>query len=173
MELSIKDFYLDLFSSYKYNKKEIDDQIERDFDRLVFYFNNMRIVKKSHFYEILRMAKLSQLYKRLIWILPNQSTLFPFYQYLYLKYKKQNQIISEISDSDKTYNNNFTIHLELYKTKYPHITIRKNFRIIGLLDGGKIETIGYIFLIVEYMLGLDKMLNISINQEDLKVSRIE
>jgi len=40
MEVSLNDFYIDLFSSFKYDKGNIDNQIGLDFDRLLFYFNN-------------------------------------------------------------------------------------------------------------------------------------
>ena len=55
MEVSIKNFFIDLFSSFKYDKELIDEQITRDFDRLTLYFNDNRIHKKSNYYFLLHI----------------------------------------------------------------------------------------------------------------------
>ena len=81
MEVSLNDFYIDLFSSFKYDKVNIDNQIGLDFERLLFYFNNQRIPTKNNFYYLLQQLPYSRLFKRLLWVLPTQATLFPFYYF--------------------------------------------------------------------------------------------
>ena len=171
MELSLRDFYNDLFRSFRYNKELIDEQIERDFERLHFYMNGKQIYKKGHFYAFLKGCKLPRIFKRCIWVLPNQATLYPFYQYLHNKYAKKQSIIAEISDTDRHIDNNFLIHVNTIDMP-PQIHIHKNFRIIRTIENGQIATIGYIYLSVDFKLGKYEKLKINI-KEDLKFNHIE
>ena len=83
MDILLFDFYNELFSSFNYDKVKIDEQLERDFNRLIFYFRQKKIDSKNKFYYLLHSLPYSQEIKRLLWVLPNQATLYPFYFFLH------------------------------------------------------------------------------------------
>jgi hypothetical protein len=65
MDISLKEFYMDLFESFQYNKLKIDEQIDRDFDRLIFYFHQTKIRSKDNFYYLLNSLPYSRIIKLL------------------------------------------------------------------------------------------------------------
>ena len=149
MEVSIKDFFIDLFSSFKYNKEDIDEQLGRDFDRLSFYFLDRKIKTKNNFYYLLHKLPYSRLFKRLLWILPTQATLFPFYHFFYKKFN--GKIIAEIPPG-YIISNDFKI---LYKPIDKHsikVEMYKNFRILENRDQNIVE-VGFILMEIHFELG--------------------
>jgi len=149
MEVLIKDFYIDLFSSFKYDKELIDEQITRDFDRLSLYFNNTKINKKCNFYYILQNLPYIRIFKRLLWVLPTQATLYSFYYFLHKKFV--DNIIAEIP-VDNAYSNDFKIMIKTIDNKSIKVDMFKNFRILKNCNS-EIEEIGFIFMEISFMLG--------------------
>ena len=149
MEVSIKDFFIDLFSSFKYNKDDIDEQLSRDFDRLSLYFNGKKIEKKHNFYYLLHRLPYIRRFKRLLWILPTQATLYPFYYFLHKKFNSN--IIAEIP-SDNSISNDFKIVINPIDKDSIKIEMYKNFRILENRGQNIIDT-GYILMEIHFMLG--------------------
>ena len=79
MEIRLDAYYKDLYQSFSYNRDKIDEQIDRDFHRLIYFYNGTRITTKNDFYRMLDTIHYTRIYKRLLWILPTQVTLFIFY----------------------------------------------------------------------------------------------
>lgn len=149
MEVSIKDFFIDLFSSFKYNKENIDEQLGRDFDRLSFYFLDRKLDTKNNFYYLLHKLPYSRLFKRLLWILPTQATLYPFYHFFYKKFN--GKIIAEIPHG---YNisNDFRIVYRPINKRRIKIEMYKNFRILENKNSNIIE-LGFIIMEIHFELG--------------------
>ena len=149
MEVSLNDFYIDLFSSFKYDKEKIDNQIGLDFERLLFYFNNQRIQTKNNFYYLLQQLPYSRLFKRLLWVLPTQATLFPFYYFFYKKFNEN--IIAEIP-MESSFSNDFKIVLTPIINKSIKVEMFKNFRILENRNHNLVE-LGYIVMEIHFVLG--------------------
>ena len=144
MELSIGDYYTDLFESFKYDKEAIDEQITRDLPRMSLYMNGTKITTKNLFYSIINNLHYNSIYKRLIWILPTQVSLFLFYNHLNNIYKKQDYLVAEISEGDK-YSNGFFVYIDTIDSKNINIIFKKNFRLLYSKKNREIQTVGYVF----------------------------
>jgi hypothetical protein len=149
MEVLIKDFFIDLFSSFKYDKELIDEQITRDYDRLSLYFNDIKIQKKNNFYYLLQNLPYCRIFKRLLWILPTQATLYSFYYFLHKKFS--NNIIAEIP-TGYDISNDFKIMIKTYDENSIKVDMFKNFRILKNCDNN-INEIGFILTEISFMLG--------------------
>jgi hypothetical protein len=149
MEVSIKDFFIDLFSSFKYDKELIDEQITRDYDRLSLYFNDTKIQKKNNFYFLLQNLSYDRIFKRLLWILPTQATLYPFYYFLHKKFS--DNIIAEIPP-DYNISNDFKIMIKTHNKNSINVNMFKNFRILKNCNNNIVE-VGFIFTEISFMLG--------------------
>lgn len=157
MEVSIKNFFIDLFSSFKYDKQLIDEQITRDFDRLTLYFNDNRIIKKSNYYYLLHNLSYCQMIKRLLWILPTQATLYPFYYFLHKKFT--GNIVAEIP-ADYNISNDFKIIIKTIDKDTINVMMFKNFRILKNVDNNILE-IAFILTEISFTLSdnYDKNIN--------------
>jgi len=149
MEILIKDFFIDLFSSFKYNKELIDEQISRDYDRLSLYFNDKQIIKKSNYYYLLHNLSYCRLMKRLLWVLPTQATLFPFYDFLHKKFS--DNILAEIPPN-YSISNDFKIMIKTIDKSSISVKMFKNFRILKNCDNNIIE-IGFILTEISFIIG--------------------
>ena len=144
MELSVADYYTDLYESFKYNKEEIDEQITKDLPRMNLYINGAKISSKNTFYSIINNLPYDTIYKRLIWIIPTQVSMFLFYNHLYNKYKKQDYLVAEIAEGDK-YCNGFFVYIDTIDKKNISICFKKNFRILYSAKNREIQTVAYVF----------------------------
>ena len=149
MDISLKEFYMDLFESFQYNKLKIDEQIDRDFDRLIFYFNQTKIRSKDNFYYLLNSLPYSRIIKRLLWVLPNQATLFPFYYFFQKKFS--DKIIAELP-RDSEISNDFTVRVNPLNGEHIQVKMFKNFRIVENINF-LLHDIGYILMEIQFILG--------------------
>jgi len=165
MEVLIKDFFIDLFSSFKYDKELIDEQITRDYDRLSLYFNDNKINKKSNYYYLLHHLSYCRMIKRLLWVLPTQATLFPFYNYLHKKFS--GNIIAEIPP-DYNISNDFKIIIKTIDINSISVKLYKNFRILKNVDNNIIE-IGFILTEISFIIGnnYDKYIRMKYNIKNI------
>lgn len=144
MEISIGDYYTDLFESFKYNKEAVDEQITRDLPRMNLYMNGIKITTKNIFYSIINNLPYNSIYKRLIWIIPTQVSMFLFYNHLYNIYKKEDYLVAEIAEGDK-YSNGFFVYIDTIDKKNINISFKKNFRILYSKKNREIQTVAYVF----------------------------
>lgn len=151
MDILISDFYNDLFTSFKFNKIQIDEQLERDFNRLSFYFCQKKIDSKNNFYYLLNSLPYSRIIKRLLWVIPNQATLYPFYYYLQQKFV--NNIIAELPHNNKL-SNDFVICVDPLSNHQLQIKMFKNFRVVENVNFNIIDK-GYITMEIQFQLGND------------------
>jgi len=144
MELNLCDYYTDLFESFKYNKEAIDEQVSRDLPRMNLYINGAKIKSKDIFYSIIHHLPYNSMYKRLIWIIPTQVSMFLFYNHLNNIYMKQKYLVAEIPEGDK-YSNGFFVYIDTINNKNISINLKKNFRLLYSKFNKEIQTVGYIF----------------------------
>ncbi len=152
MDILISDFYNDLFTSFKFNKLQIDEQLERDFSRLSFYFCHKKIETKNNFYYLLNSLPYSRIIKRLLWVIPNQATLYPFYYFLQQKFN--GYIIAELPHDNDTLSNDFTIWVDPLNNDQLQIKMFKNFRVVENVNFNIIDK-GYISMEILFQLGND------------------
>lgn len=160
MELNISDYYRDLFKSFHNSKKKIEEQITKDFPRLHFYWNRIRVPTKQHFYGILKALPFKNSKKRLLWILPSQVSLFIFYQYLHTTHYPNGYIVSEVSDDDRV-KNHFEIYVNSSTDGKVSVHIHKNFRVVSRET---LEHVRYISLSIYFRLANSEYLDISLNE---------
>lgn len=151
MDILISDFYNDLFASFRFNKIQIDEQLERDFSRLSFYFCQKKIDSKNNFYYLLNSLPYSRIVKRLLWVIPNQATLYPFYHFLQQKFS--DKIIAELPHGNKL-SNDFVIRVDPLTNNQLQIKMFKNFRVVENINFNIIEK-GYIIMEIQFQLGND------------------
>jgi hypothetical protein len=151
MDILIYDFYNDLFTSFKFNKIQIDEQLDRDFRRLSFYFCQKKIDSKNNFYYLLNSLPYSRIIKRLLWVIPNQATLYPFYHFLQQKFG--DKIIAELPHNNKL-SNDFVICIDPLNNNQLQIKMFKNFRVVENVNFNIIDK-GYITMEIQFQLGND------------------
>jgi len=149
MDISLNEFYMDLFESFHYNKLKIDEQLERDFDRLTFYFNQTKVLSKDNFYYLLNSLPYSRIIKRLLWVIPNQATLFPFY--VFFQQKFGDKIIAELP-RDCEISNDFTVRVDPLNGEQIQVKMFKNFRIVENVNF-LLHDVGYILMEIQFILG--------------------
>lgn len=157
--ISIKEYFLDLFSSFYFDKSKIHEQLLRDFHRMSVYMNGNRVHKLDDFYRIINNLPISRIYKRMIWIIPTQVSMVYFYTYILKYYQdiKSTYAVAELSDNTK-YSNEFIVNIDIIDNKYICIKLNKNFRILDTCNSN-IPTVSYILLAVDINIGKTKNLN--------------
>lgn len=143
MKLSLRDFYFDLFESFKWEKSQVDTQIELDYHRLICNINRRNIPTKIEFYHLLNKLNISKFYKQLIWVIPTQATVYPLLKYATEQYPQY--IIAETRD----YN---PIIIDIYISNHIVIIIRKNFALLKNINDN-VETVGEVFGSMSYTIG--------------------
>lgn len=156
-QISIKEYFLDLFGSFKFDKDKIHDQIKRDLNRMIININGVEMKSIQQFYKLINSYNLPLIYKRMIWVLPTQVSMVYFYFYLQNHYtkKKKTYVLAELGNSNK-YSNDFVINVNITNEQYVDIQFIKNFRV---LDTGisSIPSIYNIFLEVNMNIGRSKI----------------
>jgi hypothetical protein len=150
MQIRLDDYIIDLYKSFKCNKKNIDEQLERDFHRLIFYFNASRIMTKADFYTRLDVLPYRRIHKQILWVLPTQVSLFIFYKFLADTFAKDGYMVCEIPEGN-VYTNQFIIRVST-NTLRENISVemKKNFRYIKMDPKTReIYTMGYIFMNID------------------------
>ena len=150
MQIRLDDYIIDLYKSFKCNKKNIDEQLERDFHRLIFYFNASRIMTKADFYRMLDVLPYRRIHKQILWVLPTQVSLFIFYKFLADTFAKDGYMVCEIPEGN-VYTNQFIIRVST-NTLRENISVemKKNFRYIKMDPKTReIYTMGYIFMNID------------------------
>ena len=150
MQIRLDEYIIDLYQSFKYNKKDIDEQLERDFHRLIFYFNSKRIMTKTDFYTMLDVLPYKRIHKQILWVLPTQVSLFIFYKFLADTFAKDGYMVCEIQEG-YIYTNQFIIRVSTHTLRETiTVEIKKNFRYIKMNPKTReIDTIGYIFMNID------------------------
>lgn len=120
-------FMKKLYKSYK-NLKQINKQFKLDYPRIICHVNNIRIKNSYRFLTEFKNTQLL-LHSKL---LCTQSTFFPIFSVLYDKYT---QPFNGIHLSDYRDNNYIIINFKIYSEKEMYVTLKKNFRVIKLVDG--------------------------------------
>ena len=96
MQIRLDEYIIDLYQSFKCKKNNIDEQLDRDFHRLIFYFNASRIMTKADFYRMLDNLPYRRIHKQILWVLPTQVSLFIFYKFLADTFAKDGYMVCEI-----------------------------------------------------------------------------
>lgn len=162
MEILLKDYFYDLFNSFQFDRDKIDYQIHKDISRLVLFFNGNHITRRSEFYRILNKLPFSDFFKRLIWILPTQVSMFPFYEHLHKKYKGK-YIVVEIPEGT-TFNNEFIININPISKERIDVTFKKNFRLVQSDSENNVVTVGYIFMDIFIPIRLSGKIDVKIQE---------
>jgi serine/threonine-protein kinase RIO1 len=150
MQIRLDEYIIDLYQSFKCNKKNIDEQLDRDFHRLIFYFNSSRIMTKLDFYTMLNGLPYRRIHKQILWVLPTQVSLFIFYKFLADTFAKEGYMVCEIPEGN-VYTNQFIIRVNTQTLRETiTVEIKKNFRYIKMNPRTReIDTIGYIFMNID------------------------
>lgn len=156
-QITIKEYFLDVFNSFKFDKNKIHEQVKRDLTRMIFNINGIEIKSIEQFYKFINNLDLPIIYKRMIWVLPTQVSMVYFYYYLqnYYSQIKNTYVVAELGNSNK-YSNDFIIYVNITNDAFINIQFIKNFRV---LDTGisSIPAIYNIFLEVNIKIGSSKM----------------
>jgi len=157
-EISIKEYFLDLFSSFNFDKDKIHEQIKRDLTRMIININGVEIKTIEQFYKLINSLDISLIYKRMLWVLPTQVSMVYFYFYLHNYYikKKNTYAVAELGNSHK-FSNDFIINIDIINSNYIDIRFIKNFRVLDT-SISTIPTIYNIFLDVDIKIGRSKMM---------------
>jgi len=157
-ELSIKEYFLDLFNTFNFDKDKIHDQVKRDLHRMIININGTQIKTIEQFYKLLNNLDISLIYKRMLWVLPTQVSMVYFYFYLHNYYikKKNTYAVAELSDSNR-YSNDFIINIDIIDSNNIDIHFIKNFRVLDT-SITSIPTIYNIFVDVDIKIGKSKMI---------------
>jgi hypothetical protein len=156
--ISIKDYFIDLFSGFYFDKTKIHEQIQRDYPRMSIYMNSLKIKNIIDFYRIINNLNINRVYKRMIWVMPTQVSLVKFYYILQQHYQKinSNYAVAELEDGN-TYSNDFKIHIDFLDKHIVNIRMTKNFRVLDI-GNRNIPTVYYVFLTVKIDIGKTKNL---------------
>lgn len=157
-QISIKEYFLDLFNSFKFDKTKIHEQLKRDLTRMVININGVEMKSIPQFYKLINSLDISLIYKRMLWVLPTQVSMVYFYFYLqeYYSKKKNTYAVAELGNSNK-YSNDFIINVQIINNEFIDIQFIKNFRV---LDTGitSVPSIYNIFLEADIKIGRTKMI---------------
>jgi hypothetical protein len=155
--ISIKEYFLDLFRSFDMDKKQIQEQLMKDYRRMTIIVNNRTITTLEEYCKILNSLNIWRVYKRMLWILPTQVSMVYFYFYLHNYYikKKNSYIVAELGNSNK-FSNDFILNINIVDNKYIDVSFKKNFRVLDT-SMSSIPTIYNIFLTVDMNIGRSKI----------------
>ena len=150
MQIRLDEYIIDLYQSFKCKKNNIDEQLDRDFHRLIFYFNSSRIMTKADFYTMLDALPYRRIHKQILWVLPTQVSLFIFYKFLADTFAKDGYMVCEIQEGS-VYTNQFIIRVSTNTVRERiSVEIKKNFRYIKMDQKTReLYTIGYIFMNID------------------------
>jgi hypothetical protein len=156
-QITIKEYFLDVFDSFNFDKNKIHEQLKRDLTRMIININGIEIKSIQQFYKLINNLELPIIYKRMIWVLPTQVSMVYFYFYLQNYYSKikNTYVVAELGNSNK-YSNDFIINVTITNNAFIDIHFIKNFRV---LDTGisSVPAIYNIFLEVDIKIGSSKM----------------
>jgi len=152
---SVYSFMTKLHNSYK-NLNQINKQFRVDYPRIVCHVNNIRLKNSYRFLTEFKHTKLLMCAK----LLCTQSTFFPIFSILYDKYT---QPFDDIHFSDYSDDNHVAVDFKIYSEKKMHVTLKKNFRIIKLIDGD-ISVLKIISVKIIIMFGKNKYIRYCISE---------
>jgi hypothetical protein len=126
-QISIKEYFLDLFNSFKFDKTLIHEQLKRDLTRMIININGIEMKSIPQFYKLINSLDLPLIYKRMLWVLPTQVSMVYFYFYLqtYYTQKKNTYAVAELGNSNK-YSNDFIINVKIINNEFLDIQFIKN-----------------------------------------------
>ena len=155
---SIKEYFLDLFKSFNLDKKQIHEQLMKDFRRMSVNVNNIPITTLEEYCQILNGLNIWRVYKRMLWVLPTQVSMVYFYFYLHNYYikKKSTYVVAELGNSNK-FSNDFVLNINIVNNKYIDVSFKKNFRVLDA-SVSSIPTVYNIFLNVDMQIGRSKII---------------
>jgi hypothetical protein len=158
-QISIKEYFLDVFNSFNFDKNKIHEQLKRDLTRMIININGVEMKSIEQFYKLINKSDLPLIYKRIIWVLPTQVSMVYFYFYLqnyYLK-KKNTYAVAELGNSNR-YSNDFIINVQILNSEFIDIQFIKNFRVLDTAIS-TVPSIYNIFLEADIKIGRSKMIN--------------
>jgi len=158
-QISIKEYFLDLFDSFKFDKDKIHEQLKRDLNRMIININGVEMKSVEQFYKLINSQNLPLIYKRMIWVLPTQVSMVYFYFFLQNHYakKKNTYTVAELGNSNK-YSNDFVINVNISNEQLVNIQFIKNFRVLDTAISS-VPSIYNIFLEVNMNIGRSKIVD--------------
>ena len=65
-QITIKEYFLDVFDSFNFDKNKIHEQLKRDLTRMIININGIEIKSIQQFYKLINNLELPIIYKRMI-----------------------------------------------------------------------------------------------------------
>ena len=157
--ISMKEYFLDIFNGFTFDKNKIHEQLKRDLTRMIININGVEMKSLQQFYKLINSLDLPLIYKRILWVLPTQVSMVYFYFYLQNYYckKKNTYAVAELGNSNK-YSNDFIINVQIINNEFVDIQFIKNFRVLDT-SISSVPSIYNIFLDVDIKLGRSKMID--------------
>ena len=156
-QISIKEYFLDVFNSFNFDKNKIHEQLKRDLTRMVININGVEMISIEQFYKLINNLELPLIYKRMIWVLPTQVSMVYFYFFAqdYYSKKKNTYVVAELGNSNR-YSNDFIINIQIINNEFIDIQFIKNFRVLDTAISS-VPSVYNIFLEADIKIGRSKM----------------